>query len=293
MASVALATHSKTTSLYGLNIRYADEATSRFWQMVNRRVNEAPELSAMLAAGFQPEITGGGGLAWRKTLADESFLFVNYNDWYVGGEPDEPVWIGGRYKGGPATENQTFAQLCNEMVCDVTLPVAMAFVEKLEKTYGLAQPAPAPTIVTVQGATQPTGSRTAWNTPISGSVISAMPRPSTGGHAVTLYQGRSVSLDSYLRAWKQVKCDDPARNYPHGPGSWVPMTAAQILAEMRRGIDDRINRHTPSYGCGRKWSQEWFWNAKRCADQVNTPRLVVRWVPHDLRKRLEHRITTE
>ncbi|NNM56250.1 hypothetical protein [Acidocella sp.] len=140
---------SNTTSLFGLNTRYADEATSRFWQMVNRRINEAPELSAMLAAGFQPEITGGGGLAWRKNLNDGSFLFVNYYDWDVGGEPDEPIWIGGRYKSAPP-ERRISALLYEEMVCDVTLPIAMAFVEKLERTYGLGLPAQSPTFLPIR-----------------------------------------------------------------------------------------------------------------------------------------------
>lgn len=139
-----------TTSLFGLNIRYADEATRRFWQMVNRRINEAPELSAMLAAGFQPEITGGGGLAWRKNLSDGSFLFVTYYDWDVGGEPDEPIWIGGRYKSAHPPERGTSALLCEEMVCDVTLPVAMAFVEKFEKTYGLGLPAQSPSFLPIR-----------------------------------------------------------------------------------------------------------------------------------------------
>jgi hypothetical protein len=121
-------------------------------------------------------------------------------------------------------------------------------------------------------------------------MINTTPRTNRGGYAVTLYQGRRVSMESYLRAWKQVKLDDPGKMYPSGPGSWAPMTAAKILAEMRRGIHDRINRHLPGYGQGRKWSQDWFWSAKRCADQVNTPRLIVRWVPPDLRMRLEHRI---
>lgn len=153
MESAALTTHprsmarSNTTSLFGLNVRYADEATSRFWQMVNRRINEAPELSAMLAAGFQPEITGGGGLAWRKNLSDGSFLFVNYYDWDVGGEPDEPIWTGGRYMCAQPPERHTSSQLYDEMLCDVTLPVAMAFVEKLERTYGLGLPAPSPTFL--------------------------------------------------------------------------------------------------------------------------------------------------
>lgn len=144
--------HSNTRSLYGLNVRYADEATSRFWRMVNRRINEAPELSTMLAAGFQPEITGGGGLAWRKNLADGSFLFVNYYDWDVGGEPDEPIWTGGRYKSAQPPESRTSSQLYDEMLCDVTLPVAMAFVEKLEKTYGPARSAPSPTFLPIREA---------------------------------------------------------------------------------------------------------------------------------------------
>ncbi len=50
-------------SLYGLALTKSDEISARFWEIVNRRINEAPELVQMLADGFQPEMTGGGCLA--------------------------------------------------------------------------------------------------------------------------------------------------------------------------------------------------------------------------------------
>jgi hypothetical protein len=121
-------------SLYGLTLAKSDEISARFWEIVNRRINEAPELVQMLADGYQPEMTGGGCLAWRKTFHDGSYLFITYYEHDIGGEPDDPVWIVGRYT-GHGEENRVEH---GEYLADVTLRVATAFARDLEVIYGRA-----------------------------------------------------------------------------------------------------------------------------------------------------------
>lgn len=74
-----------------------------------------------------------------------------------------------------------------------------------------------------------------------------------------------------------------------GFGDW-PESAEYVLREMRYGMMDRINKHDRKYGIGRKWSGEWQRETANCARDVNTPRLIVRYVPLHLRARLAHRI---
>jgi hypothetical protein len=47
-------------SLHGLTLKKPDEISARFWESVNRRIHEAPELVQILADWYQPEITGRG-----------------------------------------------------------------------------------------------------------------------------------------------------------------------------------------------------------------------------------------
>lgn len=100
---------------------------------------------------------------------------------------------------------------------------------------------------------------------------------------ITLGDGRTIGLGKYVTAWKA--CLELPPNTPIGRGinGWG-QTAGEALVDLRRGLEDRINRQIPGYGVGRKWSSDWYfatWNASR---QVNNPRLVVRWLPADMMK---------
>ena len=108
---------------------------------------------------------------------------------------------------------------------------------------------------------------------------------------IRLPNGRRVTLGTYVRAWRALltmKPTDQVKGFDH-----FAEDASRILRELRRGMHDRINRHIPGYGRGRKWSHDWYRAAWRTSRDVNTPLLIVRWVPHDLRARLAHRLTTE
>jgi hypothetical protein len=113
---------------------------------------------------------------------------------------------------------------------------------------------------------------------------------------IVLGSGRQVSLSEYVKGWHACKAAQPGTVYSYSLTGWargMPATREEILREFDMGLHDRINRHVPGYGKGRKWADEWWWEARRIARDVNTPRLVVRWVPLEFRARLAHRINLE
>lgn len=111
---------------------------------------------------------------------------------------------------------------------------------------------------------------------------------------IVLASGRRMPLGRYVAAWRQCKAivaaDDGDTWMRETPGSEYGGTVADALRELRDGLADRINRHIPGYGRGRKWSDDWQRHALQTAHAVNTPRLIVRWAPRDLMPRLAHRL---
>lgn len=108
---------------------------------------------------------------------------------------------------------------------------------------------------------------------------------------IRLPNGRHVGLRAYVAAWRVLLRTTPDANVRGF--DYFTQTAGEVLAAFRAGLQDRINRHLPGYGRGRKWSSDWQRDAGHTARAVNTPRLIVRWAPLDLRARLAHRLTTE
>jgi hypothetical protein len=106
---------------------------------------------------------------------------------------------------------------------------------------------------------------------------------------IRLPNGRQCALRTYVHAWRKLKSMSPTAQV--GGFDHFPEDASRILREIRLGLHDRINRHVPDYGKGRKWHHDWQRAAIQAAIAVNTPRLVVRWVPIDLMPRLKHRLT--
>lgn len=118
--------------------------------------------------------------------------------------------------------------------------------------------------------------------------MTAVRSPVQSLRVIRLPNGRLVGLGRYVAAWKALLGmgpDEPVKGFDH-----FTMTAAEVLAAMREGLADRINQHARGYGLGRKWSSDWQRAAYLTAHEVNTPRLIVRWAPVDLRARLAHRI---
>lgn len=107
---------------------------------------------------------------------------------------------------------------------------------------------------------------------------------------ITLPNGRRCGLAVYLDAWRQLRAMDPnieVTGFDH-----FSQAARHILREIQYGIHDRINRHIPGFGQGRKWSYEWQVETLRAARALNTPRLAIHWLPSWLKPRFSHRIST-
>ena len=107
---------------------------------------------------------------------------------------------------------------------------------------------------------------------------------------IVLGNGKRIGLGAYVNGWKACKAAPEGTRYKHGLTGWGPETREEILKGFDYGLHDRINRHIPGYGTGRKWDADWYWTMVRTAREVNTPRLLVYWVPAELRGRLAHRI---
>ena len=105
---------------------------------------------------------------------------------------------------------------------------------------------------------------------------------------IKLPNDRRVSLPVYVNAWRTLKAMDPSESVK----GWdhFPTPAGEILRKLRAGMHDRINRHLPGYGQGRKWDDIWQLETARAADKLNAPRHVIRWLPHWLRDRFNHRL---
>lgn len=108
---------------------------------------------------------------------------------------------------------------------------------------------------------------------------------------IVLPSGARVTLKSYCAAWREVLRVDADREF-NDFGAF-PMTAGEILSEIRNGIHDRINRHLSYFGKGRKWGENYQTETLRASRALNTPRLAIHWLPLWLRERFEHRISTQ
>lgn len=116
--------------------------------------------------------------------------------------------------------------------------------------------------------------------------------------AVTLGDGRRMPLGAYVSAWRAVLAapmDCRFKGSPSDPRGWRgSYSRAELLQEFRAGLHDRINRHLPGFGHGRKWSPDWQRSTLHFAGAVNTPRLIVRLhgnpAAREFRNRLAHRL---
>lgn len=108
---------------------------------------------------------------------------------------------------------------------------------------------------------------------------------------VKLGNGKVITLATYVAGWRKVKQDDPSTKYKHGLSGWWSDSAQEILADYRKGLHERINRHIPEFGKGRKWSTDWYWQMWRTSRELNTPRLAIHWLPFELRERFAHRLS--
>ncbi len=57
---------------------------------------------------------------------------------------------------------------------------------------------------------------------------------------ITLPGGRVVTIGEYVRSWRILKTLPPDREVARW--TWHPVSAGEILRDIRRGIHDRINQ---------------------------------------------------
>ena len=89
------------------------------------------------------------------------------------------------------------------------------------------------------------------------------------GRCVVLGSGRRVSLGQYVRAVRIAKAN-PEAWFPQTLCSWAGGRGQTVTAEFVEGLLDRINRHNPAYGHGRKWAPDYQRALARLRQQVGT-----------------------
>jgi len=109
---------------------------------------------------------------------------------------------------------------------------------------------------------------------------------------ITLPNQRRVSVGQYAAAWKAIQAA-PDALYPGF--DHFPTRGREILAKMRAGLHDRINRHLPPIPAR---AEEAFWELSRLARDLPR-RILIRersLSPHARRiatKHFPHRLHTE
>ena len=106
---------------------------------------------------------------------------------------------------------------------------------------------------------------------------------------ITLGDGRKCGLGTYVKAWKTLLALDPSTYIGRCPDG-LDGRASDALRQLRAGLHDRINRHDPAYGVGRKWSSMWQRETLQAAARINCPRLSIDWLPGHLKGRFAHRL---
>lgn len=107
---------------------------------------------------------------------------------------------------------------------------------------------------------------------------------------ITLGCGRQVRLGAYARAWKRARSAPAGSIFERGLTSHFSVTREELLEQFRYGTNDRISQHMPGYGKGRKWDEDWQRSMLQAQWKINTPRLVLDWLPRDLQTRFAHRL---
>jgi hypothetical protein len=114
---------------------------------------------------------------------------------------------------------------------------------------------------------------------------------------VHLPENRTVTLGSYVAAWKTVLAAPEDSTFQNG-FNWYPESRKEVLREFRRGLHDRINRRIdgfpgtlkPCATHGRKFEHEWQIETYRASRQLNHLRLIIDWLPPWLHSRFKHRL---
>lgn len=87
-------------------------------------------------------------------------------------------------------------------------------------------------------------------------------------YAIGLPNGRRCSIiPSYIASWRALIAMDGGAEVRGW--DWHSTPARDILRRLRGDLNERINRHLPAYGQGRKWDRQWQIDCRRDARIVN------------------------
>jgi len=112
---------------------------------------------------------------------------------------------------------------------------------------------------------------------------------------ITIPYGKQVRLSAYVWAWKTIKrtVRDHGDSWLCPGWQWYSVPAGEVLRDIRAGVADRINKHLPWYGRGRKWDADWQRHTSQAARMLNQPRLRIHWLPYWLKARFAERLARE
>lgn len=108
---------------------------------------------------------------------------------------------------------------------------------------------------------------------------------------VTLGDGRHVGLGTYVQAWRNVLVAPSGASFNRSLSDSWSSDRETILRQFRDGLHNRINRHIPTYGRGRKWDSQWQRDTRNAARQLNS-NVRFYWLPQWLKSRFAHRIAS-
>jgi hypothetical protein len=108
---------------------------------------------------------------------------------------------------------------------------------------------------------------------------------------IVLPNGDDVRLRAYVGAWRalldmpsEIRAGRTFLGWSH-----FAEDGEVILREMRRGMDERINRHVPGYGVGKKWGSDYFHACLRDATRLNSRTVIHRFETEAARLRFPDR----
>ena len=91
-----------------------------------------------------------------------------------------------------------------------------------------------------------------------------------------------------LQAVKDWLKDHPDGHIPTGRWTNPTMNRQQWNEWFIKCLHEKINRNESPRG--RKDNSDWFWEIKRASYQINHARLIIDWLPKDLKSRFSYRL---
>jgi hypothetical protein len=98
--------------------------------------------------------------------------------------------------------------------------------------------------------------------------------------------GQACSISEYVRSWKQLIIMPQTAEVANW--NWYPVTAAEIINDIRQGVHERINRHLPWFNVQNRYNPDNKPHSRRIHERINRNfergliRCNCRWCGHAL-----------